>query len=678
MKRATDESGGLLLEQARQEEESALMAAGTRVDIARAFLEELFGATTPGLIEIRVRTASAQWRSYWFRHAKAAAKRAVTCDEEGADVYFGVGLRQDRDPSARSVHALGCAWVDIDPSGNCDLVEERIAILNRLRAFVPTPSIIISSGHGAHVYWLLEEKASPERVRAINLALARTLYADARACDPARVLRIPGTYNRKREPVPVLPWSGWQPGQRARRYRIDELPVVEVAPLLTAAHTSHGDDDAHPEVIEKVLKHGRDAKRQPNGKVSFCCPFHGDQHASAVVFPRGNFHCSACGVSEPASTWTQRPEVASWEVAGVIRPRRTERLLPPGCFKAPRIAITAVGPLLIPRRTVVALPHRPDLTVRFLDPSGTDVPFDELEQLDQFVMEMCGTLAFRVFWGSIVLAQLEHACTPTQGEFRFDPRRVGDLLGFARVGDGRHHGKTRTRIRKAIEGLTRIHVRFRWSTGTHWFEGPIVARLGGFAAGGEVYGLHPGIWRQMIGSSPAWMAWDPMALRLSEDGLALYLHARWEHQVKAARRGDVPLRFDLAQMATDAGVWRPERYAKDRGRYLDEWQRKLGAAGELGLSLELGRGSAVLVVSPLSQGSLEIHRVALPQEGVALPQEALLPSLPDHLTGGAKSDLIPMACDDDFRVECTNFRVECTRAETSFVSEHTKGGSHEG
>jgi hypothetical protein len=91
----------------------------------------------------------------------------------------------------------------------------------------------------------------------------------------------------------------------------------------------------------------------------------------------------------------------------------------------------------------------------------------------------------------------------------------------------------------------------------------------------------------------------------------------------------------------------------------------------LGLSLELGRGSAVLVVSPLSQGSLGIHRVAL-------PQEALLPSLPDHLTGGAESDLIPTACDDDFRVECTSFRVECTRAETSFVSEHTKGGSHEG
>jgi hypothetical protein len=373
VKRATDKSGGLLLGAARQEGGHALMSAGTRIDIAHAFLEELFAPATE-FIEIRVRTASAQWRSYWFQRVVTAARRAVACDEEGADVFFGVGPRHDRDPSARSVHALGCAWVDIDPSVNCDPVQERIAVLNRLLTFVPAASIIISSGHGAHAYWLLEQMVSPERVRAINLSLARALGADTKACDPARVMRVPGTHNRKREPVLVLPWSGWAPGRRARRYRLDELPAIDVALPITASPTSHNDDDAQPEIIEKVLMHGRAAKRQSNGKVSLCCPFHDDQHASAVVFLRGNFHCSACGVSEPASRWAQRPEVASWGVAGVVRRRRTGQLLPPGCLKAPRSAIATVGPLLMQRPTVRTLSWPREVAVRLREPSGASLP----------------------------------------------------------------------------------------------------------------------------------------------------------------------------------------------------------------------------------------------------------------------------------------------------------------
>jgi hypothetical protein len=191
------------------------------------------------------------------------------------------------------------------------------------------------------------------------------------------------------------------------------------------------------------------------------------------------------------------------------------------------------------------------------------------------------------------------------------------------------------------------------------------------ATGIAVYRLHPGIWQQMVGSSLAWTAWDPMALRLCDDALALYLHARRQHHREVARQGNVPRRFNLARIATHAGVWNSERYAKDRGRYLAGWNRKLGAAGDLGLSLELAGSGAVLVVSPLSQGSLKFQREALP-EGVLPPSPYDLPA------GGAKSAVITINCKDDFRAERTNFRVQRTRAKASSVGEHTTGVTHEG
>lgn len=67
-------------------------------------------------------------------------------------------------------------------------------------AGLPQPSMIVNSGHGYHVYWLLE-KAAGHEVQPIIKAMQALLNADPKAVDPARILRVPDTMNVKADPI---------------------------------------------------------------------------------------------------------------------------------------------------------------------------------------------------------------------------------------------------------------------------------------------------------------------------------------------------------------------------------------------------------------------------------------------------------------------------------------------
>lgn len=78
---------------------------------------------------------------------------------------------------------------------------ERVEIEYRIEmAGLPQPSMIVNSGHGYHVYWLLDRAAGQE-VKPLVDAMQRLLNADSRATDAARILRVPDTMNLKAEPV---------------------------------------------------------------------------------------------------------------------------------------------------------------------------------------------------------------------------------------------------------------------------------------------------------------------------------------------------------------------------------------------------------------------------------------------------------------------------------------------
>jgi putative DNA primase/helicase len=113
------------------------------------------------------------------------------------NVYFGVATRAGGGTKEHILN-IPAIWIDIDFK---DCPKE--AAHKKLKAFPLRPSLVIESGGGYHVYWLLKEaytKEDIEAIEAVNRQLATALYGDLNACDASRILRMPDSTNFKYGP----------------------------------------------------------------------------------------------------------------------------------------------------------------------------------------------------------------------------------------------------------------------------------------------------------------------------------------------------------------------------------------------------------------------------------------------------------------------------------------------
>ena len=127
------------------------------------------------------------------------------------DVFVGVGMRRcpattdirrcpHKERGADHVSRLPAAWCDLDvrsedePEKPHESIEAAVKLLEDQK---PAPGLIIGSGVGLHAYWLLSPPCTDlERVAGLNRAIRDRLHGD-NAIDPARILRVAGTLNRK-------------------------------------------------------------------------------------------------------------------------------------------------------------------------------------------------------------------------------------------------------------------------------------------------------------------------------------------------------------------------------------------------------------------------------------------------------------------------------------------------
>ena len=109
---------------------------------------ELFPAKFKGLVELRALPS----KHRIFVHPSHLHEIRHFLDQHRADnIFFGVASRaKSGDGSLANCHDLWAFWVDID----FDKLPE-VEARRRLAKFPLPPSIIISSGHGLHAYWLL-------------------------------------------------------------------------------------------------------------------------------------------------------------------------------------------------------------------------------------------------------------------------------------------------------------------------------------------------------------------------------------------------------------------------------------------------------------------------------------------------------------------------------------------
>lgn len=97
--------------------------------------------------------------------------------------FFSPGLR---DFNKVIVKGAFCAWVDFD---NRDLP-----------SFFVEPSLIVDTGHGHHVYWLLTDFCPPEELALTLSRLVAFYNSDPKCKDVTRFMRWPESYNQKFAP----------------------------------------------------------------------------------------------------------------------------------------------------------------------------------------------------------------------------------------------------------------------------------------------------------------------------------------------------------------------------------------------------------------------------------------------------------------------------------------------
>lgn len=194
-----------------------------RVAMTRAaFLKALF-PDAAGYVDMRA-----------LRDGQAAkAHRFRADDREGIDdfvdqfhvrnIYIGVAAREsDESGKAANCRQLGALFSDIDFKDSSEADARQ-----RLKTFQLQPSIIVASGGGLQVYYLLDQPFDLQNgglTKAKNLlrALATALGGDMSAAEPARILRLPGTLNYKYNPPRPVRIERFD----QRRYALDDIVAV--------------------------------------------------------------------------------------------------------------------------------------------------------------------------------------------------------------------------------------------------------------------------------------------------------------------------------------------------------------------------------------------------------------------------------------------------------------------
>jgi hypothetical protein len=213
------------------------------VDAAIDTLATLFEGAPEGTVFLTALGPNGAVRSLASRETGRIEGFLQRHDKAGVGLYFCVGTLRDGS-SGRSKQNVG--WIaglhtDVDYKDH-DLAPEEIQ--RRIGQTLLPPSLVIETGGGLHLYWLFHEAetATPEMVARVEAALRRLadhVGGDPQCAECARLMRVPGTTNYKREtPIAVRVLEN----RPAARYELGELEdwLAEARPLLTRRPKGNG------------------------------------------------------------------------------------------------------------------------------------------------------------------------------------------------------------------------------------------------------------------------------------------------------------------------------------------------------------------------------------------------------------------------------------------------------
>jgi hypothetical protein len=179
------------------------------------------------------------------------------------EIYFGVVSRWIRDGSTKGCGNAFAIFADIDFKESSE-AEAR----SRLAAFPLKPSIVVWSGGGLHVYWLLQapydlRNGSAAQFKSVLRRTGIALKADVVCSEPAHILRIPGTLNHKYPDARTVTVEVWE---LSRQYTLDDFDFLPPEPEPKPTRNGHVASSStvlylnDDEIVTKIRKAENSAK----------------------------------------------------------------------------------------------------------------------------------------------------------------------------------------------------------------------------------------------------------------------------------------------------------------------------------------------------------------------------------------------------------------------------------
>jgi hypothetical protein len=214
---------------------------------ALEFLTELYDRTTTGHLHIFALDHNTGDRHIEWVHVDQLDRLTGAAHDltDTCSIWYGVAPRhRDLGPTRRGgandCTTIPALWADIDIAGPGhaaeDLPTDRAAAWALIRSFPLRPTVVVDTGGGLQPYWVLDEPATAAEAIDLlprwgatwaELGRRQGVHVD-NVFDLARIMRLPGTYNRK--------------------------PDHDVAPLVTIAHEDWGTVYSLAEIDEHTIE----------------------------------------------------------------------------------------------------------------------------------------------------------------------------------------------------------------------------------------------------------------------------------------------------------------------------------------------------------------------------------------------------------------------------------------
>jgi len=132
-----------------------------------------------------------------------------TWDRPERGMFFCVSTIKGQRRNKQTVSELPMLFADIDLKDvgeSVESIEKKLLTLVDIEGKPFPPSVMVRSGYGLHAYWIFNEPISirgndemKDRIEGALRILADLVAGDLQVCEVARLMRLPGSHNSKRD-----------------------------------------------------------------------------------------------------------------------------------------------------------------------------------------------------------------------------------------------------------------------------------------------------------------------------------------------------------------------------------------------------------------------------------------------------------------------------------------------